>query len=63
MLSQIDSEIIAKDILKILIDYKETGLYGDELNKFINDADLLTNDIQKIKDTSEQKIHITLTII
>ncbi|EKX79942.1 hypothetical protein CFSAN001628_009658 [Clostridium botulinum CFSAN001628] len=63
LLSQIDSEIIAKDILKILIDYKETGLYGDELNKFINDADLLTNDIQKIKDTSEQKIHITLTII
>ncbi|MBD5580903.1 hypothetical protein FDC22_09180 [Clostridium botulinum] len=55
LLSQIDSEIIAKDILKILIDYKETGLYGDELNKFINDADLLTNDIQKIKDTSEQK--------
>ncbi|APU87204.1 hypothetical protein [Clostridium botulinum] len=63
MLSQIDSEIIAKDILKILIDYKETELYGDELNKFINDTDLLTNNIQKVKDTSKQKIHITLTII
>ncbi len=63
MLSQIDSEIIAKDILKILIDYKETELYGDELNKFINNTDLLTNNIQKIKDMSKQKIHITLTII
>ncbi len=55
MLSQIDSEIIAKDILKILIDYKETELYGDELNKFINNTDLLTNNIQKIKDMSKQK--------
>ncbi|AXG90463.1 hypothetical protein AGE29_01235 (plasmid) [Clostridium botulinum] len=55
LLSQIDSEIIAKDILKILIDYKETELYGDELNKFINDTDLLTNNIQKVKDTSKQK--------
>ncbi len=63
MLSQIDSEIIAKDILKILIDYKETELYGDQLNKFINNTDLLMNNIQKIKDTSKQKIHITLTII
>ncbi|WP_335617996.1 MULTISPECIES: hypothetical protein [Clostridium] len=53
MLSQIDSEIIAKDILKILIDYKETELYGDQLNKFINNTDLLMNNIQKIKDTSK----------
>ncbi|WP_407301584.1 hypothetical protein [Clostridium botulinum] len=55
LLSQIDSETIAKDILKILIDYKETELYGDELNKFINNTDLLMNNIQKIKDTSKQK--------
>ncbi|APR02758.1 hypothetical protein CLQ_13883 (plasmid) [Clostridium botulinum Af84] len=55
LLSQIDSEIIAKDILKILIDYKETELYGDQLNKFINNTDLLMNNIQKIKDTSKQK--------
>ncbi|MBO0535255.1 hypothetical protein EXQ25_08465 [Clostridium botulinum] len=55
LLSQIDSEIIAKDILKILKEDKETELYGDELNKFINNTDLLTNNIQKIKDMSKQK--------
>ncbi len=55
MLSQIDSGIIAKDILKILKEDKQYNLYENPLNKFINNADLLMNNIQDIKDISKQE--------
>ncbi len=55
MLSQIDSEIIAKDILKILKEDRKYKLYENPLNKFINNPDLLMNNIQNIKDISKQE--------
>ncbi|APQ78781.1 hypothetical protein EJM73_05730 [Clostridium botulinum] len=55
LLFQIDSEIIAKDILKILKEDRKYKLYENPLNKFINNADLLINNIQKIKDISKQE--------
>ncbi|KIS21684.1 hypothetical protein [Clostridium botulinum] len=55
LLSQIDSEIIAKDILKILKEDRKYKLYENPLNKFINNADLLISNIQKIKDISKQE--------
>ncbi|NFO06984.1 hypothetical protein FDG11_11185 [Clostridium botulinum] len=56
LLSQIDSGIIAKDILRILKEDEEFDFFvGEEhyentLNKFINDTDLLIYNIEKIRD-------------
>ncbi len=60
MLSQIDSETIAKDVFQIL---KETKEYENILNKYINNTDLLIYNIEKIRDISKQKINIKLIII
>ncbi|BAO05223.1 hypothetical protein CF067_17590 [Clostridium sporogenes] len=52
LLSQIDSETIAKDVFQIL---KETKEYENILNKYINNTDLLIYNIEKIRDISKQK--------